>query len=131
MKRQRLAGLFAALMAAVASVGGQSAPQTPQSPASAASSPVLRMTMPTRDPRTPGYVTATELPDGTVAGPGVNGNFIIGPTHTPAPEVTVHDGVPQGTVHTFTMNSAHSRIYPGRGITRSGIDACSRIRSRR
>jgi predicted alpha/beta superfamily hydrolase len=27
--------------------------------------------------------------------------------------MTVQEGVPQGTVHTFTMNSADSKIYPG------------------
>jgi iron(III)-enterobactin esterase len=42
-----------------------------------------------------------------------DGNFIIGPTHNPAPEMTVKDGVPQGTVHNFTMNSTDSKIYPG------------------
>jgi len=41
------------------------------------------------------------------------GNFILGPTHTPAIDVTVQAGVPEGAVHTFTMNSADSKIYPG------------------
>jgi enterochelin esterase-like enzyme len=68
---------------------------------------------PARDPRTPGYVAATELPDGQVPPPDRDGNFIIGPTHPPAPEMTVADGVPRGIVHTFTMSSADSRIYPG------------------
>src|SRR5262249_33580425 len=45
-----------------------------------------------------------------------NGTFIIGPTHNPAPEMGLRDGVPQGTVYTFTMSSADSRIY--RGIAR-------------
>ena len=72
-----------------------------------------RPTPPTRDPHTPGYVTATELPDGTLPSPDANGNFIIGPTHAPAPEMAVRDDVPHGTVHLFTMSSADSRIYPG------------------
>jgi enterochelin esterase family protein len=42
---------------------------------------------PVRDPRTPGYVQAIELPDGKVPLPDVDGNFILGPTHTPAPEL--------------------------------------------
>jgi enterochelin esterase-like enzyme len=75
--------------------------------------PAARPTPPTRDPNTPGYVTAKELPDGTVPPPTANGNFIIGPTHTPAPEMTVTDTAPQGTVHNFTMSSADSKIYPG------------------
>lgn len=71
------------------------------------------MAQPTRDPYTSGYVTATELPDNTVPSPDSNGNFIIGPTHTPAPEIIVSANVPQGTVYKFTMNSQDSKIYPG------------------
>ena len=72
-----------------------------------------RPTPPTRDPNTPGYVTAKELPDGTVPPPDVDGNFIVGPTHNPAPEMTVQDGVPQGTIYNLTMSSADSKMYPG------------------
>jgi enterochelin esterase-like enzyme len=58
-------------------------------------------------------VTAKELPDGANAPANVDGNFILGPTHSPAPEMTVHEGVPQGDVYTFTMESTASKIYPG------------------
>jgi enterochelin esterase-like enzyme len=58
-------------------------------------------------------VKATELPDGTLPAANVDGNFIIGATHTAAPEMTVKEGVPQGTVINFTMSSADSKIYPG------------------
>jgi iron(III)-enterobactin esterase len=75
--------------------------------------PVMAAPMPTRDPHTPGFVTATELPDGAVPPPDVDGNFIIGPTHPPAPETTVHTNVPHGTVYNFTISSADSKIYPG------------------
>jgi iron(III)-enterobactin esterase len=75
--------------------------------------PQPRPVPPTRDPHTPGFVTATELPDGAVPPVNVDGNFILGPTHAPAPEMTVQEGVPQGTVYTFTMSSADSKIYPG------------------
>jgi enterochelin esterase family protein len=78
-----------------------------------AAPPPARPTPPTRDPNTPGYATAKELPDGTNAPADADGNFIIGPTHNPAPEMTAQEGVPQGTVFTFTMNSADSKIYPG------------------
>jgi enterochelin esterase-like enzyme len=81
--------------------------------ASYASAQAPRPTPPTRDPHTPGYVKATELPDGTVAPVDAEGNFIIGPTHAPAPETIVQEGIPRGTVYTFTMSSADSRIYPG------------------
>ena len=68
---------------------------------------------PTRDPHTPGYVDATELPDGAVPPADRDGNFIIGPTHDPAPQMTVRDGVPQGATCSITMSSADSTIYPG------------------
>ena len=68
---------------------------------------------PVRDPHSPGYVAATELPDGAVPSPNVDGNFIIGPTHVPAPERAPAAGVAKGTVYTFTMRSSESRIYPG------------------
>src|ERR1700747_3462803 len=72
-----------------------------------------RPTPPTRDPHTPGYVTAKELPDDTVPPVNADGNFILGPTHTAAPELHQQDNVPQGIVYTFTMSSADSKIYPG------------------
>jgi len=69
--------------------------------------------VPTRDPHTPGYVAAKELPDGTLAPANADGNFILGPTHAPAPESLRQEGVPQGAVVEFTMSSAESKIYPG------------------
>jgi iron(III)-enterobactin esterase len=64
-------------------------------------------------PPTPGYVTATEIPDGANPPADADGNFILGPTHNRAPEMTVQTNVPQGTVYDFTMNSADSKFYPG------------------
>ena len=84
--------------------------QNPQ-PAAPAAAP--RPTPPTRDPSTPGYVTARELPDGALPPADAEGNFIVGPTHAPAPEMTVQDGVPQGAIFNLTMSSADSRLYPG------------------
>jgi iron(III)-enterobactin esterase len=75
--------------------------------------PAARPTPPARDPHTPGFVTARELPDGANAPADADGNFIIGPTHTSAPEMTAQQGVPQGTVFEFTMSSADSKLYPG------------------
>jgi enterochelin esterase-like enzyme len=86
-------------------------PAAASPPAQAAPPP--RPAPPTRDPNTPGYVTAKDLPDGAVPPPDADGNFIIGPTHTPAPAMAVQEGVPQGTVYNFTMSSADSKIYPG------------------
>jgi enterochelin esterase family protein len=42
-----------------------------------------------------------------------DGDFAIGPPYAQAPELTVKENVPKGTIHEFTMNSAESRIYPG------------------
>ena len=85
-------------------------PAMAQTPAAA---PRPRPTPPTRDPHMPGYVSAKELPDGANAPATEDGNFILGPTHNPAPEMSAQEGVPQGTVFTFTMESADSKIYPG------------------
>jgi enterochelin esterase-like enzyme len=102
-------GLLSATHAAAQSTPTPAAP-TPETQAAA---PRPRPTPPTRDPNTPGYVTARELPDGAVPPADADGNFIIGPTHNPAPEMTVQEGVPQGRICTFTMSSADSTIYPG------------------
>lgn len=72
-----------------------------------------RIPPPTRDPRTPGYVEAKELVDGAVPPVDAEGNFIIGPTHRPAPEMVPNTNVPQGTIFNLTMSSTNSRIYPG------------------
>jgi enterochelin esterase-like enzyme len=42
-----------------------------------------------------------------------DGDYRLGPGYTNAPELTVREGVPKGTVHYFTMDSADSKIYPG------------------
>src|SRR5256885_1312801 len=86
-------------------------PAMAQAPAPAARPP--RPTPPTRDPHTPGYVTAKDLPDGANAPVKADGNFILGPTHNPAPEMAVQEGVPQGAIYEFTMESADSKFYPG------------------
>jgi enterochelin esterase family protein len=84
-----------------------------QTPAAAPAPRPARPAPPTRDPHTPGYVDAKELPDGANAPAKEDGNFILGPTHSPAPEMAVQEGVPQGTVVEFTMESKDSKIYPG------------------
>jgi enterochelin esterase family protein len=72
-----------------------------------------RPTPPTRDPNTPGYVKAKELPDGANPPANEDGNFILGPTHNPAPEMSVPESAPHGAVNTFTMESKDSKLYPG------------------
>jgi len=95
--------LLAGLWALVAVASGQSGPPKQNAP---------RPTPPTRDPRTPGYVTAKELPDGANPPANVDGNFIIGPTYGAGAEMSA-EGVPKGTVIEFTMKSSDSKIYPG------------------
>src|ERR1035441_9746485 len=96
--------LLIGLTAALAQDPAPPPPAPPRAPRPAA---------PTRDPNTPGYAAAKDLPDGANAPATADGNFILGPTHNPAPEMTAQDGVPQGTVYDFTMESAGSKLYPG------------------
>ena len=46
-------------------------------------------------------------------GPLADGDFKIEPPYADAPELTVKDGVPKGSLHEFTMDSQDSKIYPG------------------
>jgi enterochelin esterase family protein len=74
---------------------------------------------PTRDPHTPGYVDAKELPDGANPPANVDGDFILGPTHSlgathdTSSEMAGPRDIPKGTVIEFAMNSSDSKIYPG------------------
>ena len=106
------APLRLAVLAGMIASGSAVIGQAPAPPPAQTAAPA-RPTPPTRDPHTPGVVTAKELPDGTVPPADADGNFIIGPTHPPAPETTLQDGVPLGTTYEFTMSSADSKIYPG------------------
>jgi hypothetical protein len=55
----------------------------------------LKTQPPTRDHNSSNYPRATELRDGTLPPTGAEGNFIIGPTHAPAPETIAKVGVPK------------------------------------
>jgi iron(III)-enterobactin esterase len=116
MRSRWTTGILAGILAGLGTVLAQgTTPPPPQTagppPAQTAAPP--RPTPPTRDPNSPGFVPKKELPDGTVAPPDQDGNFIVGPTHPPAPETIVPEGGLQGTVYNFTMSSADSKIYPG------------------
>ena len=78
---------------------------------------------PTRDPGNPNYPRATELADGTLPPAGAEGNFIIGPTHVPAPETIAKEGVPRGTTIAFTISSKESTIY-NPGLIRDDVPGC-------
>lgn len=99
--------LGVALLASLIAVGSPAVGQSPSA------KPTERPAPPTRDPHTPGYVTAKELPDGTNPPADADGNFIIGPTHTLASDSPIPNTLPNGTVIEFTMNSSDSKIYPG------------------
>jgi enterochelin esterase family protein len=68
---------------------------------------------PTRDPQTPGFVSAKELSDGALPPANQDGNFILGPTHQPAQETIPRADVPHGDVSEFVLDSADSKHYPG------------------
>jgi enterochelin esterase-like enzyme len=102
------AGVIISLIAIVSPGFAQSLP-SPHSPVAHTERP----TPPTRDPDTPGYVTAKELRDGSIPPANVDGNFIIGPTHNPVAELSAHGDLANGTVIEFTMKSSESAIYPG------------------
>ncbi len=103
------------LISVLCGVGGAmaQAPAPAAAPAAAPTARPARPPAPTRDPNTPGYVKAKDLADGAVPSAKEDGNFIIGPTYKPAPEMTVQEGVPQGEIFNFTMESTDSKFYPG------------------
>jgi len=104
-RRALLFGALAFPLAALGLVSAQTtpAPAPPQSP---------RAVPPTRDPHTAEYVHARELSDGAIPSANADGNFIIGPTHPAASEMTAPD-LTHGDVIEFTMSSADSKYYPG------------------
>ena len=79
-------------------LAGPLSAQTPTTPAAQQAQKPKYPPPPTRDPHTPGYVQAKELPDGTVPSPEADGNFILGPTHPTAPEMAGVPATPHGTV---------------------------------
>jgi enterochelin esterase family protein len=105
MRKMRFPGL-AFILGSIVLAGAQQTPAPPQT------QPAARPTPPTRDPHTPGYVQAKELPDGAVPPSSADGNFLLGPTHNPAPEMTATE-LTHGAVIEFTMESADSKYYPG------------------
>ncbi len=122
---RRLSGVIARLVGALAFAttparAADPAPTATPAPAAAKPPP------PTRAPNGPDAPTFIVV--GAVAGaepfhaapglnppPNVDGNFLIGPEYIPAPELKESDGVPQGTVQQFSLDSAESKFYPGIG----------------
>lgn len=71
----------------------------------------FRTNPPTRNPLNPNYPSATALPNGGLPPIGLNGNFIIGPNHPPAPETVAPNGLLAGKVYSFIMQSKDSTIF--------------------
>ena len=63
--------------------------------------------------REPSLVAAHSLTDGELPAANQDGDFILGPTHAPAPATLPQPGVPRGTVSDFVLNSTDSKFYPG------------------
>jgi enterochelin esterase-like enzyme len=104
---------FVCLLTALSIAGAQTA----TSPANAPAAPPARPTPPTRATDGPGAPTFTKIEGkGANAPVDKNGDFIIGPDYSPAPELELKDGVPHGVIQQFTMDSKDSKFYPG--ITR-------------
>jgi iron(III)-enterobactin esterase len=96
---------FIAIMLFACSLAHSQAPAPPSRPS--------RPVPPTRSPTTPGFVSAKDLSDGALPPANQDGNFILGPTHTPAPEALSQPAVPHGVVSDFVLNSVDSKFYPG------------------
>jgi iron(III)-enterobactin esterase len=104
---------FVLLALAIPALAQSPTPPATPAPVAPKAQPAPKPQFPTHDPNTPGYVAAKALPDGAIPPPTADGNFILGPTYTAAPETTAHDGVPKGTIVEFDISSADSKIYPG------------------
>jgi enterochelin esterase family protein len=102
--------VFFATLEGIPEVRGQS-----QAPPAAPSQPAGRGRGPQGPPLLPTPpLTAAPTPE-------QDGNFVIGPPYEPAPELTVKEGVPQGTVREFTIDSKDSLIYPGIARNQPGV----------
>jgi enterochelin esterase-like enzyme len=49
-----------------------------------------------------------------------DGDYLLTPPFSPAPELTVRADVPRGTIYHFTMDSTDSKLYPGISKTAPG-----------
>ena len=75
-----------------------------------------RPTPPTRPFDAPGAPKFTRLDGkpGATSPVDADGNFVVGPDYTAAPETKVVEGVPQGAVKQFTMESKDCKLFnPG------------------
>ena len=80
---------------------------------------------PTRAPDAPGAPPFIRI-EGRGVNPPANttANYIVGPDYVTSPESNVVEGVPQGRVLQFTMQSKDSRFY-NPGISRTQLDSAT------
>jgi enterochelin esterase family protein len=105
MLRSCRAGVVACLLTSSTAVGADTPARTP------AAQPTPPPTRAVDGPGAPRFTMVRG--SGASAPRDEGGDFVIGPEYRPAPELTVADGVPRGTVRQFTMESKDSRFYPG------------------
>ena len=68
----------------------------------------------------PGAPPFTVLKTGENPPLDADGNFVIGPEYVPAPERKTVDGVPQGKVQQFEIDSKETKLL-NPGIAREGV----------
>ncbi len=104
----RIVVLVCMLAFAATAWGADKKPVAPKKP--------VRKQPPTRPFDAPGAPKFTRLDGKPGVNPpvDVNGDFLIGPEYLPAPEREVVEGVPQGKVHQFTLDSKDGTLLnPG------------------
>jgi len=102
------AAIVIGVMTGMTSASAQVAAPTPTvaTPSAQPAARGARPPSPTRDPRTPGYVTATELPDGAVPSADAYGQFILGPApYTRRVAVYIPQQYVPGTVAPFIVGA--------------------------
>src|SRR5262245_20139946 len=114
---RQFATLTAAMLFIHAAQAQAPAPQAPPAAVVPAVAPAVapatppRPTPPTRAVDGPGAPPFTKVAAGNA--PLAEGDFVIGPDYSPAPELAVKEGVPVGQVTQFTLEAKDSKFYPG------------------
>ena len=114
---QRFASTLVGCLLGLSVASAQTPPPAPAAaatPPAPAFPPVARPVPPTRPVDGPGAPPFTKITGhGANAPINKSGDFVIGPDYAPAPELTVVDGVPQGKVQQFVLDSKDSKFYSG------------------
>ena len=113
-----MGGLASALLCPgyAADAASPAAPRPAQAPQTGRPTPPVRLY------NAPGAPQFIKL-DGPGARPPIDavGNYVVGPEYVAAPETKVIEGVPQGKVAQFVMESKDSKFYK-QGLSRTQID---------